>query len=335
MLRFFLSILTFFILVVSVYAYLNSQRTFEARFKNIDGLPIGAQVTALGVPVGKVIKTRPSKDGIIVTVKITNERVPRLEPGSQLTITSFRPNQGRVLEIIPPEDMLSETKAWIVQEPITTESWLHASLELLDSLKSFSETVIQYVTPENFERARLVFSKASESLSQTASKLAKNEEELSDLSKQIASEGAETNLLLLKLHEPIEALNKIVSDKNLKTSLSNDLGNFSGDLTEISRNITSENFVTNIIGFKVKILDHLNHVNASLIAADKKITDPTLLQNLKSFNEHVTNLNNFYEDLSKQDLKKITSDFTKKAKESTTKASKATKKLQNTQPTQN
>ena len=191
MVRLILFLVFAFVIGVSAYVYHNSQRTFEAKFKNIDGLPKGAAVTALGVKVGEVIKTRATHEGVIVTIKITNKSVPVPMAGSQLTITSFRPAQGRVLEIVPQESKLNETKAWIIQEPITTESWLHASLDLAERLKSFSETIIKHVTPENFEAARTTFSRASQSLTQTTGHLIEYESNLINLKNKISNKSSD------------------------------------------------------------------------------------------------------------------------------------------------
>ena len=81
MLRLFLYLTFIFVIGVSTYTYYNSQRTFEAKFKNIDGLPKGAKVTFLGVKIGEVIRTRPDHDGVIVTVRITNKKVPNPKAG--------------------------------------------------------------------------------------------------------------------------------------------------------------------------------------------------------------------------------------------------------------
>src|SRR3990167_1209437 len=104
MIRLAIFLLGIFILVLGIYIYFNPEETFEAKFKNIDGLPKGAPVTALGVKVGEVVRTRSISDGVIVTVKITNKSFLKPLPGSQLTITSFRPSQGRVLEISAPDE---------------------------------------------------------------------------------------------------------------------------------------------------------------------------------------------------------------------------------------
>lgn len=326
MIRFLFYLIIIVFIAVGFYTYKNTERTFEAKFKNIDGLPIGARVTALGVEVGKVIRTKPAKDGIIVTVRITNKNISQPPPGSQLTITSFNPNQGKVLEIIPPHSLPNGNKSWIVQEPITTESWLYASIELLDNLKSFSNTLIKYVTPENFEKVRTAFSKASASLSQTANELRSHEQALVNLRDRVESKTSETNLLILKLAKPISSLNKIINDKDLTTYLKNDLGDFSLSLTSVSEGIRNKDLLTSFGTFKATILDNLNKINTSLIAADEKITDPTLSQNIKSFNEHITNLNKFYEKINKQDVKKITKGFVKKAREITTELEEKTSK---------
>lgn len=305
MIRLVSSLLLIVFLIVFVFAYNNSQRTFEAKFKNIDGLPKKASVTALGVKIGEVVRTKPVHDGIIVTVRITNKSFPCPEPGSQLTITSFRPNQGRILEIIPPQTDVEETKAWIVQEPITTESWLHASLELLDGLKSFSEIALKYVTQENFELARGAFSEASSSLNQVASRLKEHEGNLALVKEKFSSRADEANTLLIRVQKPINSLNKIINDKQLTTNFKSELDKFSGDLMSISENINSETFNTSLNSFKTMILDHLNNINGSLIVLDQMVKDPALKQKFMDFNEHLSSLNTLYDELSKQDISKL------------------------------
>lgn len=324
MFKFVFNLTLILVIIFCVFVYRNSQRTFEAKFKNIDGLPVGAQVTALGVPVGKVIKTRPYKDGIIVTIRITNKRIQNPVPGSQLTITSFRPGRGRVLEIIPPQEDLSDDKSFIVQEPITTDSWLNAALDLLDGLKYFSNAVIKQVTPENFQRTRLAFSRASESLNQIADKLAQYESTLSSVKDKFATRASEANALLMRLQEPVASLNKIVDDKNLPESLKHDLEQFSQNLSDITANITKEDFVQNAIAYKTMILNVLNDINSSLVEADEQIKDPVLKEKIRSFNEHLVNLNARNEMISVEDINNLRK-VVKNAKELTVKASQVTK----------
>ena len=324
--RFFLLLVIAFLVGTSIYVHENSERTFQAKFKNIDGLPQGAKVTALGVKVGEVIKTKPSHDGIIVTVRITHKSFPIPEAGSQLTITSFRPNQGRVLEIVSPSSKLSETKAWIIQEPITTDSWLHASLDLLDGLKNFSQTIIKYVTPANFEKVRSAFIEASESLNQTANNLRKYEESLANAKEKFSSSTHEANLLLLELTRPISSLNKIITDKDITTSLKTELPDLTKNLTLISQNISKPEFTQNITNFKTKVLDSLNQINASLVSYDQMITNPELKKKIKNFNGHVSNLNTFYDNLNKQDLRKLKV-AASKAREITSELEETTREL--------
>lgn len=327
MIKFILTLLVILFIGVSCYVYYNSQRTFEAKFKNIDGLPKGASVTALGVKIGEVIRTRPTNDGIIVTVRITNKSASKPQGGSELSITSFRPGHGRVLEVIPPSVELPETEAWIVEEPITTENWLNASLELLEGLKNFSSAIIKYVTPENFELARSAFSEASDVLKQTVIRLWEHESNLINLKKDFSAKAEETNQLLLEVQKPISALNEIINDKKITTAFKSELSGFSNNLAAISKNITSNEFLTNLSLFKSKILDNLNEINASLTSLDKSVTDSEIKQKLKSFNLHLTNLNAFYDRLKNQDVQKIKLSL-KKAREATVDWEKETSKIE-------
>ena len=327
MIRFLFTFILLLSVSVGFFAYRNSQNTFEATFKNIDGLPKGARVTALGVKIGEVIRTKPVHDGIIVTVKITNKNVPKPPSGSQLTITSFRPNEGRVLEIIPPDTELSETKAWLTQEPITTESWLHAGLDLLEGLKSFSEIVIKYVTPENFEKARDAFAQASDNLNQTVFKLYDYEATLIDLKDKITYKTNQTNALLVQLQKPIISLNKIISDKKTTESFKSELTKLSDDLASISGSITSQKFTSDVVLFKTMVLDHLNNVNATLTALDKDVEDSQTKEKIKEFNQNLTELNSFYEKIKTEDVQKLKV-AARKVRDLTTSAAEETKEAE-------
>ena len=311
---------------VTVYVYFNSQRTFEAKFKNVDGLPKGAQVTLVGVPIGHVIKTRPLKDGVMVTVRITNRKIPRPEAGSQLAITSFRPGYGRVLEIIPPQEKISNT-AWIVQEPITVESWLEASLYMFESLKSFSENVIRNLTPENVETARQIFLKTSDSLEQTAGHFIEQQDQLVELKGKIDNKVGETNELFIRLQKPITSLNKLINDKNLPRSLKSELSDFSNNLLSISDNLTNGEFISNVMVFKTMILDRLNEINVELIAADEKVKNSDFSNKLMIYNYHLKKLNDYYATLNAEQIKTSTRTFVKKAKEGTMKTAELSKKV--------
>src|SRR3989338_7494487 len=123
MIRLAIFLLGVFILLGGIYIYFNPEETFQAKFKNIDGLPTGAAVTALGVRIGEVLRTKSVGDGVIVTVRITNKSVPKPPSGSQLAITSFRPGQGRVLEVIPADQVLAEDRELIIPAPLPHETW--------------------------------------------------------------------------------------------------------------------------------------------------------------------------------------------------------------------
>ena len=318
MVRLAIFVLGIFILTIGLYVYFNPEETFEAKFKNIDGLPKGAPVSALGVKIGEVIRTKSVHDGVIVTVRITNKSVSKPPSGSQLVITSFNPNSGRVLEIIPPDENLSENRAYIIHEPITNESWLYASLDLLDRLKDFSGLVMKQVTPENFEKVRLSFSRASESLNQTANNLLEHESDLIRVKQNLTNKTTEANALLVQLQKPIASLNKIISVKNITASFKGDFSEFSENLTKISENVSAPKFMNDLKSFKTNILNHLNEVNASLISTSDSLTNSELSTNIMDFNTRIKRLNSFYDELNKRDLKKIVKDSTKKTKEVTT-----------------
>jgi len=318
MIRLAIFLLGIFILLLGVYIYFNPEETFEAKFKNIDGLPSGAPVTALGVKIGEVIKTKSAHDGITVTVRITNKSFPKPLPGSELTITSFRPNQGRVLEIIPPSKNLEGNKDLIIHEPITNESWLHASLDLLDNLKEVSGQIIKYVTPENFEKARTAFSRASESLNQTANNLLGHESDLINMKQKLAKKTSDANELLVRLRKPIASLSKVINNKNITTSFKGDFMEFSDNLTKISQNISKPEVINDVKAFKTDILNHLNEVNDSLTSASDDLVNSDLSKNLMDFNTHVEKLNAFYDEVNKKDLEKTVKDSARKAREITT-----------------
>lgn len=318
------NIVILLVIGVCIFVIYNSQRTFEAKFKNIDGLPIGAQVTALGVRVGEVVRTKTTDDGVIVTVRITNSKFGRPEPGSLLTITSFRPNQGRVLEIIPAGEKLDDSKSWIIQEPVTNESWLSASIELLDGLKHFSETVVKHITPENTKKTREAVSKASESLNETATFLVENGRRLTELRDKITSKANETNALLVRLQKPLKLLNEVINDKELSTLLKGDLRDFSQNLTSISDNITSEKFLNDVTLFKTNILDRLNSLSTTLSRLDVGVKDPLLKQNIKDYTKSLENLNALYEMIKPEDIQELRQ-VAKSAREVTTELSEKTK----------
>lgn len=324
MFRLFLNLLLLILIFFGIYTYFNSQKIFEAKFKNIDGLPIGAKVTALGTRIGEIIKAKPVNDGVIVTVRITNKNFAGPEPGSQLVITSFRPGQGRVLEVIPPGTELPENKAWIIQEPVTAESWLQASLDLLENLKEVSKVIVREVTPQNFQKARTAFTRANESLSETAQKLSDYGKNLSRVNEKFASKTSETSQLLMRLYSPVKTLNQIISDKEFQDKVGVGINEFSGSISKISEKIASEQFHLDITSFKQDILDNLNNVNSSLINIDNEISNPVLRGKIKDFNEHIVSLNEFYRKLTKDDLNKV-KEAAKKAKDLTTKASELTK----------
>ena len=317
MFRLIITFLLVIVVLIGAYTYHLSEKTFEAKFKNIDGLPKYAKVAFLGVKVGEVIRTKPISDGIVVTVRIKKKDFTPA-PGFLLTITSFSPGQGRILEIVPPESNLPDTKSWVVQEPVTTESWLHASLGLLEGLKAFSESIIKHVTPENFEAARKYFSSTSELLNQTVKNLYDYNVNLIEIKNKFSDKSTEVNKLLIQLKKTINSLNKIIADKNLTTSFKDELNDITGNLNKISSSLTKPEFLVDVKSFKTNILDYLNDVNASLTANDAMIKNPELLQKIKTFNIHVTNLNNFYDSLNKKDIKKISEESLKKAKEVTT-----------------
>lgn len=324
MIRLAIFLLGIFILSIGVYVYFNPEETFQAKFKNIDGLPQGAPVTALGVKIGEVIRTKSVPDGILVTVRLTDKSAVKPPPGSLLSITSFRPNHGRVLEVISPSQDIDSDKAYIIQEPITSETWLHASVELFDGLKFFSSQIIKHVTPENFEKARIILSRTSESLNETANTLLQHESSLIGMKEKLTKRTSEANELLVKAKQPIASLNKIISDKKNISSVKADLNELSRNLAEISNNLSNPETVQDLKSFKTKILDHLNDVNISLTNAGIDIDESELSSNLMDFNDNLVKLNEFYDAANKKNIKKQVMDSTRKAKEVTSMLAKIT-----------
>ena len=162
------------------------------------------------------------------------------------------------MEIIPPSKEINETSAWIVQEPITSESWLHASLDIVEGLKTVSQVVIKYVTPENFEKARAGFAQASEVLNHIAEHATEHQKDLAGINERFSQKADEANKLLLALQKPIASLNKIITDRNLKSSIKDDLAQFSENFNSISGKISDPDFVTNSKSIKEEILSNLN-----------------------------------------------------------------------------
>lgn len=321
MFRLFIFLAVTVIIVFTALAYANRHKTFSAKFKNIDGLPKGAPVTALGVMVGEVVRTKSIDDGVIVTIKITNKSFENLQKGSELTITSFRPGHGRILEIIPQNSDTSVDKSFVAMEPVTTESWLHAALDILDGLKIFSHAVIKHLTPENIHNVRTALKNATESLNKTRDKLSEYEANLIDVREKFSKGTEEAYELILRLKKPIESLNQIINNNGISDSHRNDLSEFVKNVQKISSDITSPDFLTNIKSKKIEILQDLNAVNTTLQTLDKKVLDSMLIQNIKDFNGHIAKLNSFYSNLNKKDLRKI-------VRESVEKTRKATEKLE-------
>lgn len=325
MIKKILSLCFILVIAITTYVFYNSQKTFEANFKNVDGLPKGAPVTALGVKIGEVVRAKPIKDGIKVTVRITNKSFPRPEAGSQLTITSFRPGQGRVLEIIPSDEKLTETKAWIIQEPITAESWLHASLDILDGLENFSKLAIKHVTPENFNKARVVLKDTSDTLSNTASHLSKYEGTLVSLEKNISSRSSEGEKLLKKLQNSIGHIagdSKIVENKE---TIKADFSTFSDKLSSVSDDFKNPNLVNNLKDYKANFQEYLTDVNESLIGESEKIADSKFKSNYKDFNKSITGVNSALGKINLNEEKRNSIKAAiSKLRESTTRAAEAT-----------
>ena len=327
MLKLLLKLFFLALVIVGGYLFYNSQKTFEAKFENIDGLPKGAPVTALGVRVGKVIGTEPIEDGVIVKIRITNDSFPYPPPGSKLTITSFRPGQGRLLEVVPPEEQLDKDTAWLVKEPITSESWLHASLELVESVQNISKNIIKYVTPENVNKVRVSVSETSETLEGIAKNLRAYEENVDSITKRLSIKINEANELVNNLKSSLDSLNNLVKDNELASSLKGNMETFSDKVNLIGEAIKSPDFKMSVEEFKTNILDHLNELSATLTDASKSMKDSDIKQNIADFNEHVSNLNNLYANVLKKDVQKITRESIEKAREVTTNASNITKEL--------
>lgn len=313
------------VIIITTYVFYNSQKTFEAVFKNVDGLPKGAPVTALGVKIGEVVRAKPIKNGIKVTVRITKKSFPRPDAGSQLSITSFRPGQGRVLEIKPSDEKLAETKAWIIQEPITAESWLHASIDILDGLENFSQSAIKCVTPENFNKARRVLRGTSDALSNTAGHLTQYEETLVSLEKNISSRSSEGSQLLKKLQSSISHIALSLKIDENKKGVKIGFSDFAESLSTVGHDIKNPNLTKKIKDYKTNLQGYLTDVNESLINESEKITDEEFKGNYRDFNKTVSNANLA---LSRVELGKEKRDSIKagasKLKEITVKAAEVT-----------
>ena len=327
MVRFFIFIFGLILLILGLYLFFNPEQNFEAKFKNVDGLPKGAPVTALGVKIGEVARTKALAEGIIVTVRLTNPSVAKPPPGSQITITSFRPGQGRVLEVIFPESVVNKDSGIIVEEPVTNESWLEASIELLDNLKDFSGFVVKKVTPENIQNIKGVLSKTSDSVTQTAARLEKHTEALGKLKKNIDANASEANKLLGKLSAPVSSLNSEINDKSKVTALKKDVNYFASKLSNISRKVSLPEFPANIRLIKNDVLNYLKEVNTSLTENSLELNNPELPAKINEFNKNLGNLNAIYEKVNTAELGKSIKEKAEKGKDFAVKIEEKTSKF--------
>lgn len=328
MFKFLLSIVICIVIAISFLAYKNSQKTFEAKFKNIDGLPIGAPVSALGVKVGEVIKTKPVNDGVIVKVKITNKFFPIPPPGSQLNITSFTPNGGRILEIILPEET-SKRKSYIVQDPITTESWLSAAFELFNGLQATSEGIIKNFTSENLSKVRNSLNDTSESLDGVATKLNDYNKTLTNIKEKFSNKANETNTIIEKMYKPLAHANKVISDNETISSFKFHLVELTKNLGNISDKISSQEFLTDLDSTKKNILNNLTQINTSLINENEQLHNQGIATMTKELNENITNLNKQVDNLNKKDIGQFVKENLAKAKEAVIKFQTTISNLRN------
>jgi len=322
MLRNLFALIVFMGLGLTTYVIYSSQRTFQATFKNVDGLPKGAPVTALGVRVGEVIRTKPFKNGILVTIRITKKSFKTPEPGSQLTITSFRPGQGRVIEVIPPKEKIDERNAWVIQEPITNQSWLYASLDILDGIERFSRDVIVHVTPENFTKTRSALKIASTSLNQTASHLSNYQESLLILKDNLSEKADEGSRVVNKANITLSMLSKSLNIDS--TGVKNSFSEFTDDLSNVSVSVGNSTLPGKLKFFKSSIQDYLTDVNSSLIQDGKNIDNPLYKEKYFEFKSGIQKLNTL---IAKHDVSKVLSFKEKvhKASEATARTSELTK----------
>lgn len=319
------NLLIAFILITTIYSFNSSKRIFQAKFTNVEGLPLGASVTALGVRIGEVVRTDPDKDnGVIVTVKITNKSVPIPPPGSRITITSFKPGAGNNLEIIYPSESESNNKAWLVQEPISLENWLFCSFEILEGLKKYSQKTIEYLTPENITKIRKVAKNTSDTLRDTADALTIYENNLSIFQKKLSLKGEQAKLLLNNLKGSISSLNDIVNDEEFIENFKEGAGDLTKDLNTISVSLQDSKSMEDRKKFKENILDKLNQISIYSTSAKDKVSNPKLKQNIVKFNNHIKNLNDFYETLNEKDIKTVTKNSVAQAKENSIKINKVT-----------
>ncbi len=287
---------------VTFYIFKNSEKTFEAVFKHVDGLPKGAPVTALGVKVGEVVRSKPIKNGILVKIRITRKDFSLPHPGSQLSITSFRPGQGRVIEVIPPKNREEETRAWIINEPITAETWLYASIEILDGLKSASQSILKHVTPENFDKARIVLKNTSETLDVTKDHLTVYQDRLVSLENNLSKKAEEGNLLFQDLKSKTNSLKRNLDIKTASGEVNNDFSTFSNKVQLISENILKTDFLSKFNDFKINVINSLDEVNDSLVEDGQKVTNKEFKDKFKSINQRLVSANSHLEKIDKSKI---------------------------------
>lgn len=327
MMNFITRLLIVFALVVTGYAYKTSQRTFQAKFKHIDGLPKGAPVTTLGVRIGEVVSTKPASDGVLVKIRITNRDVPIPPPGSRLSITSFIPGRGRHLEIILPPDEEDTSKAWLVNEPVNTETWLQASIEILDGLKAYSNATIQYVTPENLGKVRKGFQEASGTFRSVADGLEGYERNLADLQERLELKTDQAKALVNILQSSVVSLNEVIEDEEFTNSISENTSSFASDIKKVSKAIKDPKLVGDIGELKTEVVDSLNNINNYIARADTSVNNPGLKKKMKDFNNHIESLNEFYEEVNKSNIEEVAKKTAKDARNIITELSETTQEI--------
>ena len=301
MMKFCITTFLVFFFAVTIYVFFDSKNTFTAKFANIDGLPLGAPVTALGVKIGKVVSTRAVSDGVLVKVKVTNKSVPKPPSGSKLSITSFAPAKGRTLEVVLP-DAVEESEAWIIQDPISTQTWLLAAIEILDNIKSVSLKTIEVVTPQNVHKVRSVIGDISDTLKDTGSNLRFHENRLSDLHRRFDNNADKTKELLTLFQGSINSLEKIFDNKEFTSKFKSEVEELEEDLAVVAKTVNNPEFKITTKKYRDNMIQSLDKIQLRIQAFRDRINDKELLEEFDKFNEYIVKLNSLCAELNKRDI---------------------------------
>jgi ABC-type transporter Mla subunit MlaD len=253
-----LEILIWFILLVGLISigidftenYLDSRKSYNVTFKDIDGLIVGSPVRLMGIQVGHVTEIKSLEDRVNIIFIITNKGVS-IPKGSAVNVQFTGLAGSKSLEIIPSKLPRPKDNYFVVIEPVRIASLMNVQSDITRSILECSKIALNFLGhggveefKKNIDKSAIVTRNINNSLNNT-------DKVLKSSNSEIITDSQAIQKFLSEKNRNIDSINNGIfeypaNNKQKVISMMNNVQNFGGSIENYKFDNYTDRFVSNL-----------------------------------------------------------------------------------------